>query len=172
MRLLLFLPLLSGCSALMVGEMGYNAHMDGTLQGAEVAMHSAFGVGAGATDDVPAVGLGFAGRLRSYGAPYTVIQPGLEAYILKDAGPLSFYLRGISYVGMSILPEHVGVVFSPTLQPGMLICPNSRIGWCISLSAPVGYDVAAQGDRPGLNVGASLGIGWGNVVSNDPDLHF
>jgi len=177
MKTLRVLPLLAlfpltGCSALMVSELGYTHHLNGGLSGATGAMHAGFGFDAGATDEEPASGLGFSGRIRSYGESYTAIEPGLHAYILKDAGPLSFYLRGIAYAGISFLPGHTGVVFSPTLQPGILFCTSSRIGWCGSLSLPVGYDMASPTDRPGWVLGASLGIGWGNVLSHHPDVRF
>lgn len=167
---LLALPLVTGCSALMVGELGYAAHLNGPLSGADGAFHMGFGFNAGATDREPAYGMGFSGRVRSYGAPFTAIEPGLHAYILADAGPLSFYLRGTTYAGMSFLPGHSGVVFSPTLQPGVLLCNESRIGWCGTLSVPVSYDVAGPGDQPGLALGVSFGLGWGNVISHRPSL--
>ena len=164
----LLMPLLGGCSALMVGELGYAAHLNGPLHGADGAFHMGFGFTAGATDREPAYGLGFSGRVRSYGTPYTAIEPGLHAYILKDSGPLSFYLRGTAYTGLGFLPGRTGPVFSPTLQPGVLFCPDSRVGWCGTLSLPVSYDVLGPEERPGLALGVSFGIGWGNVISRRP----
>jgi hypothetical protein len=163
---------LTGCSALMVAELGYTHHLNGSLPGADAAFHAGLGFDAGTSDEEPAYGLGFSGRIRSYGAPYTTIEPGLHAYVLKDAGPLSYYLRGTAYAGMSFLKGYTSVVFSPTLQPGILFCPQNRIGWCGSLSLPVSYDLSSSTDRPGVSLGLSFGLGWGNVLSHHPDVRF
>jgi hypothetical protein len=163
--LLLLLPLTS-CSILWVGELGYTAHLNGPLHGATGAFHAGLGFDAGNSDREPAYGLGFSGRIRSYGAPYTIFEPGLHGYILKDVGAVSWYLRGTAYAGVSYLSGERGVVFSPTLQPGILFCPDNRIGWCASVSLPVGYDLANSIDRPGPVLGVSLGIGWGNVYGH------
>lgn len=163
----MLLLLLTGCSALMVSELGYSAHLTEPLHGASGAVHGGFGVGAGAGEEEPAAGLGTSLRIRSYGRALTAIEPGLHAYVMADRGPASLYLRGTAYVGMSFLPEGPGVVFSPTLQPGVLYCPEKhRVGWCGTLSAPLSYDLAPATDHPGLVAGGMLGIGWGNVITN------
>lgn len=163
------LSALGGCSTLWVGELGYSHHVNGPLEGATGAMHVGFGMEGPGTDSGVAGGLGFSGRIRSYGAPYSVFEPGIHGYMMADSGDISFYLRGTGYVGLSLLsdPGRPGVTFSPTLQPGLLFCSPDRVGWCFSASLPVGYDVATAGDRPGLHAGVSFGIGWGNVVSRN-----
>lgn len=166
---LVLLPL-SGCSALMVGELGYAGHLNGQMNGIGGAIHSGFGTNAPSDENTGvAAGAGLSFEFRAFGAPYSAIEPGIHGYVMMDRGPLSFYLRGIAYTGLTILPEHPGIVFSPTLQPGFLVCPDNRLGLCMSLSAPIGYDIAPAKDKPGLTYGLSLGIGWGNVVDQHPN---
>ena len=158
---------LAGCSTLWVGELGYTHHTNGPLEGANMALHAGFGLNGPSGEGGMAGGMGFSGRIRSYGAEYTVIEPGLHGYVMSDSGDISFFLRGTGYVGLALLPDRPGVTFSPTVQPGALFCASDRLGWCFSVSAPVGWDVAAAGDRPGLHAGLSFGLGWGNVVNRN-----
>ncbi len=159
---------LTGCSTLMVGELGYTAH-DGPqdndlMHGATGGYH--LGLGFGAVDPgLPHTGVGFSGRFRSYGTPYTTVEPGIHGYVMYDPAPtFSLYLRGTGYAGFSFLPNRPSVVVSPVVQPGVLLCPSrDRAGWCMSVSSPVGYDIAPATDHPGFTYGLNLGIGWGNV---------
>lgn len=158
---------LAGCSTLMVGELGYSAHngpADGDLMhGATGGYH--MGVGLGPVEmGIPHGGMGFSGRFRTYGSAYSTVEPGIHGYGMIDLAPtLSLYLRGTGYAGLSFLPERPGLVVSPVVQPGTLLCPPDRIGWCLSISAPVGYDLAPRTDRPGWTTGLNMGIGWGNT---------
>ena len=158
---------LSGCSTLMVGELGYSGHSnpqgDAPMHGATGGYHLGLGLGA-VEQGLPHGGMGFSGRFRSYGTPYSTIEPGIHVYGMVDVAPtFSLYLRGTGYAGISLLPSRPGVVVSPVVQPGTLLCPPQRLGWCLSLSAPLGYDIAPKTDHPGFTYGGNVGIGWGTV---------
>jgi hypothetical protein len=164
MRWLALLLPLTGCSALMVGELGYTGKTTGPLHGISGALHAGFGIDEDAEEGKPTVGLGFSGRIRGYGREFTTFEPGLHAYVMMDQDAVSFYARAVAFAGLSASPAGVGIVFSPTLQPGMLLCPYSREGWCVSVSAPLGYDFGT--DQNGPVLGFSVGIGWGNVIAD------
>lgn len=166
---LALLPL-GGCSALMVGEVGISHRTSPADTGVVAAVHAGAGTSAAANDQSLAYGLGFSGRVRTYGGSLTALEPGLHVYLLMDRGPLSFYLRETNYVGLTFGEGSVGAVFSPTVQPGVLLCNDSRAALCGSLSLPFGYDVGI--DAPSsFHVGVSFGIGWGNVVSDEALPH-
>ncbi len=163
MRIIILPWLLSGCSVLAVAETGYTTLPTQNLHGGSIAAHAGFGVSENADEGVVVPGFGFSGRARIHDG-YATIEPGLHAYALVDYERWSFYVRGTTYMGAGIGKGTASFVFSPTLQPGVLLCPNSRVGWCGSISASVGYDVSPL--YPGVMAGIQFGIGWGNVVSD------
>lgn len=113
----------TGWSALVVGEAGYSAALNGPLHGVTAALHTGVGIGNRYGDEGPGAGGGLSARVRTYGTPYTAIEPGVHVYAMYETAPVTFYLRGTTFVGLALQPgDPLGRRGAPLVRAAAPLC--------------------------------------------------
>lgn len=133
-----------------------------TLAGhADLGIPDLFSIGGGASG----IGSGLCFAARTAGPTGNAVVFGPELFALQafpgqeEPDASGVWLRAGIPFGWGFGGGRGGALSTPFVEPGVAWCHQRLDDACLTVSVPLGWDVAARAERPGFT--AALQVGWG-----------
>ncbi len=155
---LLLLPLLTACAGTFLTEIQTGYALAPVRGGPQHAGAITGHVG-GSSGQGLGIGVSARGRVMDHGFAFPEVGPH-GFLLIENDGPVAFYTRLNAFVGLAMLDQQLGPVFSGVLNPGVLVYPaDDPLFLSFSLTGEVSLAPVGQYSRGWL--GVQIGIGAG-----------